>query len=282
MANLIRSAKSGMDWSIYELSAYNIIVHRENAVEFFGQHELGPIDHLDPNLLSAADPTIAVDQNTYRFLSYLGLALCVNYGQESAIDDFGKSVLEVTGFDEKGTILRRCYDIPLTICSDEDRCSRTDICLVHLNSMILLVVQENATDDSIYKPEAQVIAEAIATFQNNNEKRLAFGAPPLSSMTIPCITMIGTQPFFYKVPVTMELGTAVAAGQYPEQPTIVTCCTPPIRRRPWEGMKAPDYRRTALQYYNAFRGLAKSCWTAFLADCVQVSMLVNCWGLRSD
>jgi hypothetical protein len=136
--------------------------------------------------------------------------------------------------------------------------------------MIILVVQENATDDfGTYVPEAQVIAEAIATFQHNNEKRLAFGAPPLSSMTIPCITMRGTLPFFYKVPVTMQLSTAVAAGQYPEQPTIVRCCTVPGASK---AMKEPDYRRTAVQYYDAFRRLAKSCWTAFLADCVQV-----CW-----
>src|SRR5262249_11101562 len=138
MANLIRSAKSGSDWSMNELMAYNISVHRTDFTRFFG-HELGPIDHLDPNLLSTADPTIAVDfsQATYRFLAYLDLASRANAGQESAIDDFGRSVLEVTGFDERGTILRTRYDIPFTICGDPDKAVKTDVCLVHLNSMIL-------------------------------------------------------------------------------------------------------------------------------------------------
>jgi hypothetical protein len=67
MANLIRSAKSGRDWSTNELLAYNITVRCQDIVSFFG-HELGSIDHLDANLFSSADPTIAVDfsKETYR------------------------------------------------------------------------------------------------------------------------------------------------------------------------------------------------------------------------
>ena len=75
MANLIRSAKSGNDWSTNELPAYNIAVQHQDVLNFFG-HELGSIDHLDSNLLSSADPTIAVDfsQESYRFLAHLDLA----------------------------------------------------------------------------------------------------------------------------------------------------------------------------------------------------------------
>jgi hypothetical protein len=124
--------------------AYNITVRREDVVSFFG-HELGSIDHLDANLLSSADPTIAVDfsKATYRFLAYLDLALRANAGQESAIVDLAKSVLEVTGFDQIRTILHTRYDIniPFTVCGDNHRAARSGVCLVHLNSMILLVVR---------------------------------------------------------------------------------------------------------------------------------------------
>jgi hypothetical protein len=266
MANIIRSAKSGSDWSANELLAYNISVRVENVVEFFGR-ELGPINHLDSNLLSTADPSTATNfsKETYRFLSYLDLASRANSGQESAIDDFGRSVLEVTGFDEIGTVIRSRYSIPFTICGDPGRAANTDVCLVHLNSMILLVVQEDKTAQSTRLPEAQVIAEAIATFQHNNAKRHDLGLQPLDSMTVPCITMVGTRPFFYKVPVTKQLSDAVISGQYPQQPTIVTRCAPPARRRASEGMEVADYRKVALQYYDAFRGLAKDCWSAFLS-----------------
>jgi hypothetical protein len=264
MANIIRSAKSGSDWLANELVAYNITVQPQDAVIFFGR-ELGSIDHLDPNLLSSADPTISnFSKDTYCFLAYLDLTSHAIRGQETAIDDFAKSVLEVTGFDEVGTILRTRHDIPLTICGDSSRVAQTDVCLAHLNSVILLVVQAEKTVFNSSNPEPQVIAEAIATFQYNNQKRADLGLPVLDMMTIPCITMVGTRPFFYLVPVTQELSNCVALGQYPSQPTVVRRCAPPHRRRTYEGMEVPDYRRTALQYYDAFRGLAKSCWTSFL------------------
>jgi hypothetical protein len=44
------------------------------------------------------------------------------------------------------------------------------------------------------QPEAQVIAEAIAAFQYNNEKRQTRGLRPLDAMTTPCTTMVGTRP----------------------------------------------------------------------------------------
>jgi hypothetical protein len=268
MANLIRSAKSGSDWSTNELLAYNITVQRQNHTNFFGR-ELGPIDHLDPNLLSTADPIKSAhfSKETYRFLTYLDLASRANAGQEAAIDDLARSVLEVTGFDELGTILRTRYDIPFTICGDSRRSAQTNVCLVHLNSMILLVVQEDKTNFSLADPEPQVIAEAIATFQYNNRKRKELGLATLNTMTIPCITMVGTRPFFYKVPVTEKLSDCVSSGQYPPQPTIVTHCSPPARRRASEGMEVPDYRRAALQYYDAFHVLARACWTPFLDGC---------------
>ena len=267
MAQIIRSAKSGSDWTSNELLAYNITVQRQDVVTFFG-HELGSIDHLDSNLFSSTDPTTAVgfSQETYRFLAYLDLASRANAGQESAIDDLARSVLEVMGFDQRGTVLRSRYDIPFTICG-ESRAAKSDVCLVHLNSMILLVVQEDKTAFFSKDPEPQIIAEAIATFQHNNRKRTDLDLPQLDIMTIPCITMVGTRPFFYQIPVTQQLSSCVATGQFPSQPTVVTRCAPPARRRASEGMEVPDYRRIALQYYDAFRGLVKDCWAPFLDGC---------------
>ena len=56
-------------------------------------------------------------------------------------------------------------------------------------------------------------------------------------------------------------------GQFPSQPTVVRRCGPPARRRAFEGMEVPDYRRVALQYYDAFRGVAKDCWATILDGC---------------
>ena len=132
---------------------------------------------------------------------------------------------------------------------------------------ILLVVQEDKTAFSSSDPEPQIIAGAIATFQHNNRKRADLGLPQLDTMTIPCITMVGTRPFFYQIPVTQQLSDSVATGQFPPQPTVVRRCAPPARRRASEGMEVPDYRRIALQYYDTFRGVAEDCWTKYLDGC---------------
>ncbi|KAM6498451.1 hypothetical protein JOM56_006399 [Amanita muscaria] len=178
------------------------------------------------------------------------------------MNDLARSILQVTRFQERGTILCGCYNILFTSCGDPAN-AETGVCLIHrLNCMVLLVVQEASTGSC--EPEAQVIAEAIAAFQHNNQKRRDLGLQSLESMTIPCITMVGTRPFFYKVPVTMQLSNAVASGKYPQPLTTVTSCAPPDGRRATDGMEELDYRRVALQYYDAFHQLAKSFWTTFL------------------
>ncbi|KAG2123486.1 hypothetical protein DEU56DRAFT_745352, partial [Suillus clintonianus] len=73
--------------------------------------------------------------------------------------------------------------------------------------------------------EPQMIAQAIATYQRNNDCRHDMGLNPLHTMTIPCITMVGTRVTFYLVPVTNELNAAVVAGEYPLSQTRVRKCT---------------------------------------------------------
>ena len=106
-----------------------------------------------------------------------------------------------------------------------------DVCLVHLNFMILLVVQEDKTNLSTANPEPQVITEAIATFQYNNRKCEELDLPTLDKMTIPCIVMVGTRLFFYKVPATQKLCNCVISGQYPSQPMVITRCALPAQHQ---------------------------------------------------
>lgn len=66
MENLIRSARSGSDWTSHELAAYNITVRGET---FFGR-QLGSLNH---NLMSTEDPAGATaagfsDATICRFL----------------------------------------------------------------------------------------------------------------------------------------------------------------------------------------------------------------------
>jgi len=130
----------------------------------------------------------------------------------------------------------------------------------------LLVLQGYKTAFDMAPPEPQIIAEAIAVYKYNNDKRQTIGLPTLDAMTIPCIIMVGTRPTFYLVPITRALSTAVMTGQYPETPTeVVKCVTLLGPNRPFnEGMETPEYRRVAFQCFVTFKSLAKGYWQTFL------------------
>jgi hypothetical protein len=267
MADLIRSAKSGSDWTTNELRAYNIKVSAQSPDKFYGQPlpTVASLTSLDPNLVSGTLGMQGLSDETYRLLQYLDLASRANAGQESAVDDFAREILRVLGYEKRSLLLRSRYVIPLLISGDPNRSAQTDVCLVQGSSTILLVVQKDKTTVSACDPEPQVIAEAIATFQCNNRIRARLGESELDSMTIPCIVMIGTRPIFYLVPVTRKLSEAVATAQYPDATTMVKkCVVASNSRRLSEGMETLDFRQVALQHYATFRTLAEAHWSAFI------------------
>jgi hypothetical protein len=178
------------------------------------------------------------------------------------------SFLRVVGFEERGRILRTRHIVPLSICGENNRVAQTDVCLVDRRLTILLVVQGDKRIFNPSDPEPQVIAEAIAAYQHNNEMRKRMGLPTLDTMTIPCITMVGTRPTFYLVPVTRRLSDAVITGRWPGFETKVLMCVTVAGRHRWlsEGMEVPEYRRVAFQRMIAFKAIAKSHWEKFLVD----------------
>ena len=266
MANALRSAKSGSDWSRNELLAYNITISSVTPNQFFHHGADPSLDHLDPAILNASpgsdDPSLS--EVVAEYLGYLDLATTAT--QESAIDDFAVHTLRLLGFNERNTLVRTRYVIPLTICGDANRAAQTDVCLLHRPTLVLLVLVEDKTLSNRTDAEAQVVAEAIAAFQFNNMKRGDSGLPLLDSMTIPCITMSGTRPTFYLVPVTQDLSNAVIQGHYPATQTQVSKCVTvgTHARRPSEGMWDIEYRKLALKRLLAFKTLAKSHWRQFL------------------
>jgi hypothetical protein len=260
MANLIRSAKSANDWTVCDLLAYNIRVSSQSPDSFYGQ-PLPTVASLNSYLLSGTLSTQGLSDEMYRLLQYLDLASRANPGQESAIHDFAREILRALGYEKRGLLLQSRYIIP---SGDPNRSAQPDICLTQGWSTILLVVQEDRITVSACDPEPQVIAEAITTFQCNNHTRARLGEPELDSMTIPCITMVGTRPIFYLVPVTRELSEAVATAQYPISPTMVKRCVAAPNNRCLKGMEIPDFRQLALQHFTAFQTLAEAHWSAFM------------------
>ncbi|TFK35027.1 hypothetical protein BDQ12DRAFT_655917 [Crucibulum laeve] len=261
MANLLRSAKSGSDWTRNEFFAYNITIVPVPPQQFFHSGADPSLDHLDSVILTASP---GADDTSYSDVGYLDLATSAT--QESLINDFAAQTLKLLGFNERHIIISTRFIIPLTICGESKRTAEMDVCLLHRPTMVLLVLVEDKTLSNNTNAESQVVAEANAIFQFNNDKRKRKGLPRLKVMTIPCITMSGTRPTFYLVPVTEELSNAVISGKYPGNQTKVLKCVTVAghTRRASEGMEDAEYRKLAFKRFLAFKTLAKSCWSEFL------------------
>jgi len=257
MANVIRSAKSGSDWTANELIAYNITISSLLPTEFFSTPDPS-LDGIDPAILTSPsdDDNPTLSDVAAEYLGYLNLAARAT--QESFIVDCAAETLKLLGCNERRTTVSTRYIIPLTICA-ANRVAQTDVCLIHNRNLVLLVLVEDKPNTNMTHAEAQVVADAIAAFQFNNRKREDHGLDPLDVMTIPCITMSGTCPTFYLVPVSSDLSDAVITGQYPATETQVLRCVT-VATHIWRGMEDTEYRRLALKRFLAFKGLAKRHW----------------------
>ena len=223
MANIVRSAKSSSDWTECELIAYNITVSSLPPDEFFPTPDPS-LDYIDPAILnSPPDGTNpALSDVAAGYLGYLYHATRAT--QETFLVGFAAETLKLLGFSERRITVATRYIIPLAICGEANPVAQMDVGLIHNPTFVLLVLVEYKTLSNTASTEAQIVANAIAAFEFNNERRIEDGLDPLDAMTIPCIAMAGTRPTFYLVMVTTELSNAVITGQYPATPTVVLRC----------------------------------------------------------
>jgi len=103
---------------------------------------------------------------------------------------------------------------------------------------------------NICHPTPAVIGKAISMFSQNNQVTK-------TSQCIPAISMTGTGPAFYRIPVTPALLQAIEDGYYPSEETVALCFVPrvPIQENYLHGMLSLDNRRIILQSLEAFKAL---------------------------
>ena len=252
MANLIRSAKSGNNWTLNDLRAYNIQVVEQSLVEFFNQDQLPPVPPSVRHFCETTDRALAPDDDTYKLLYCLDLAHNHKVGQEAAVDNFAARLLETLGYASGRRVIITQQTLPFIICGTQ-RSAQTHICICNENGYLFLV-QEDKRFENPEDPEPHLIAEAIAAYQRNNFIRdRVFHMPILNEINFPGITLIGTSPTFYKIKLTAELNDAVMGGMFPANAVIFYRHTPRLPRRNSEGMKPLENRTTIVQYYQAFK-----------------------------
>ena len=88
MSHIIRSAKSGSDWTSNELDAYNIVIRNQSPRSFYGQDLPAAVEGIDPDFLVSdvtneavqGDLLAPLSDSTHRLLMYLDLATKANAG----------------------------------------------------------------------------------------------------------------------------------------------------------------------------------------------------------
>ncbi|SJL09500.1 uncharacterized protein ARMOST_12878 [Armillaria ostoyae] len=227
MTNLLRT----------ELDAYHIEIVSVDPLDFFGVQALPP-PQVDPEILDHVEATDMIQDRNAELVGLLDL--------ESAVVDFIVELFKVLGYVKRDRLAHTRVDLPLLMCG-EYRYAKTDVCLVDCsqNDILLLVQEDN---------EAQLVAEAVAAFSQNNQSRRDVGLPPLDEKIMAGIVMLGTTPTFYKIPVSQSLLYHIRHGTYPPELTQVTCCAVPVPR-PGEGMKPLDNRKEIFRCYEAFKAI---------------------------
>lgn len=161
--------------------SYNITVTATSPEQFFSQGANRSLTDLDPPLITAPLDATDVSDDTYRFLTFLDLA--TKAGQ-TVIDDFALELLRIVSMEEGGLILGTHHTIPLSICGDLSKVPQTNTCLLDRRLTILFVLQEDKTIFSLSDPEPQLVADAIAAYQYNNQKRQCIYLPALNTMIV--------------------------------------------------------------------------------------------------
>lgn len=179
MANFLRTAKLGNDWSQVELHAYNIVVELQDAATFFGVNVQPSTTTVCCCRTPAADDV--VNDANYKFVRYVDLAMDPVPSEESAVNDFAVHLLTLLGYVPRARMVHTCTDIPLNIRGRECH-AKTDVCVVDSDD-ILLLVQEDKRHKDPKDPEPQLIAGVIAVFQTNNYRRThVLGQDPIAYM----------------------------------------------------------------------------------------------------
>ncbi|CAA7266661.1 unnamed protein product [Cyclocybe aegerita] len=148
-------------------------------------------------------------------------------GEKSMGIDFTAFLLHLLGFDDPDRIIHRRKELQFEMCASNVG-ARIDVCVEGRSRECIFLVQ-HATNTMI-DPEPQLIAGAIAAFTQTSLGRIASGLPPLREKVIPGVTMCGTTPTFFTIPITLELVDGVASGIRPERVTVVHRCVPPVAR----------------------------------------------------
>ncbi|EFJ26042.1 hypothetical protein SELMODRAFT_413451 [Selaginella moellendorffii] len=226
--------QSGSDWDDGVLRSFNITVTKESSFrDFFGVDM--PVEFSNPDVAEL----VSLDLQEYTFGKLKLSSIRSRYvktlvkrvfavtrthrHEESAVDDMSLTLLELFQYENDDTAVRSRTILDLFMSRGKTQ-ALPDVVVERLDTAVKMLVQEDKSYENLkgHHPEAQLIAEAIAAYQENSRlyERLSMGEYP-DQQIVPGIVMLGTCPTFYLIPVTKALAEAVRQGEEPSFDTAV-------------------------------------------------------------
>ncbi|KFH61749.1 hypothetical protein MVEG_12409 [Podila verticillata NRRL 6337] len=255
--------RAGGDWDTSVLEYFRVeFVDVDSFEDFFGipppileepvltfcNMQINPMD-ID------ASVALTTDMQLKRTLRSLHRAVRDETHPESAVDDFGADVLKLCMYDEVKSIGTNPL-LKLKMCG-EFVFAKPDVYVYTSSGDIIFLIQEDkrymtSGDYDLENTEAQMVAEAIAAFQQNNRKR-ALTRDVRDSQLLPCITMLGSYPIFYLFEVTTTLANHVRDGTTANDVTSIRRYRVPPLLHVGDTMYNNIKRREIMEAYMAFK-----------------------------
>lgn len=218
----------------------------------------GDDDHFIKDLVDR--PAEDMEEGLKRILWYIEQINDEYPTHENLVDGLAMRILQGIGYEKDGMVRVPRSVLPLHVCNDNTRNANSNIGLVHRKTGLVAIIVENKSRNNNDDLEPQLFAEAIAVYQYNNARLRDLGLDSWPEMEIPCISMVGTVPAFYKIHVRGVLNDAIIAGIIPPMPTIIQKCEVPNPNGVADGMRFPEFRKLSFQYFDTFWHTVDRVW----------------------
>ncbi|KAF8183432.1 hypothetical protein BJ912DRAFT_1044019 [Pholiota molesta] len=257
-ADRTEDAAMDSEWTQNEICAFNIEVETVDVPTFFNITELpaATVSDVILNNLNLRPPTDKLSKSYRQFFQYLREA---ETAEESALDDFAAFILSLLHYYDKGRFIRREKKTTFYM-GGKLIIAEANVSLVNEKYDVLLV-QNNKDPISTEDVKPKLIADCIAAFAQNHLRKVKVGLPTPEAQTVFGISMLGTAPFFYRIPVSTSLLDALVTSTYPAEKTVVFRYIPRVPDQAqyrYEGMRPLDNRRIVFRCFEALKGLIRA------------------------
>ncbi|KAJ1958758.1 hypothetical protein IWQ62_004853 [Dispira parvispora] len=217
MAHLPRRCKSGSQWTLEDLEAFNIHISPSGNVPSFSSSE--PINPF------AFRATLELMKNfkgsVVDYVSQVSqMSTTGNDGMARHLaQDCAVRLFHLGGYISHGRSIGEDGNLMITMCGVRTEVD-IDVYIKDRNGLFT-VLQANEIGPGGSHPEARVIAGAIAAYQYNKERAQELGIVLPDPYVLSCIVMMGISIKYLQVPVHTWLDDAIRNGTYPERETII-------------------------------------------------------------